>query len=74
MAKQYKVTRGVRSAGKIAYAGAVVSTLGIVFLVALYVGLFTGTESLLIFGPLNDIFVLIQYALALPVASPQPPR
>ena len=65
---QAKTSLLFRSAGKIAYAGAVVSALGIVFLVALYVGLFTGTESLLMFGPLNDIFVLFQYALALPVA------
>ena len=49
-------------AGWCAYISGVVCILGIVFLVLLYT---LGTGS--IFGPLNDIAVVIQYTLALPI-------
>jgi len=69
------------AAGWSAYMGAVVSAFGIAFLVLLYVGFFTGAEGLLKFGPLNDICIIIQYVLALPIVvafhrllSPQSPR
>ncbi len=55
------------SAGRAAHASAIVSAIGVVFLVLLYVGLFTRAKWLLIFGPLNDVCVLAQYALALPL-------
>jgi len=57
-----------RVAGWSAYVSAVVSAFGIVFLLLLYVGFFGGKESLLIFGPLNDICNIVQYTLALPIA------
>ena len=71
----------LRAAGWSAFLGAVVSAFGIAFLVLLYVGFFTGAEGLLKFGPLNDICIIIQYLLALPIVvafhrllSPQSPR
>jgi len=54
-------------AGWCAYLGAVVSAAGILFLVLLYVGIFSGDERLIGFGILNDLCVLVQYALLLPI-------
>lgn len=53
--------RFVRFAGWCAYASGIVSIFGIVFLVAFFTlgGLF---------GPLNDIAVIVQYILMLPIA------
>jgi hypothetical protein len=53
-------------AERTALASALVGSVGIVCLVLLYVGLLAPAKKLLIFGPLNDICVLVQYALALP--------
>lgn len=71
----------LRIAGWCACASAVVSGFGVVFLAALYVGFFTGNAELLGFGTLNDLCIIIQYLLALPVLvafhriiSPQSPR
>ena len=68
-------------AGWAAYGSAGVSALGVVCIVLLYVGLITSTKALLIFGPINDLCVAIQYLLALPVlvavqrlTQPQSPR
>lgn len=52
-------------AGWCAYASAVVSIVGIVFWVIMYIGFFTSNKQLQNFGPLNDICVIIQYFLAL---------
>lgn len=53
--------------GWAAYGSAAVSALGVLCIVLLYLGLFTRTTALLVFGPLNDVCVAIQYALVLPV-------
>lgn len=52
----------IRLAGWCAYASAVVSVFGIVFLVVFFT---LGG----VFGPLNDIAVIVQYVLMLPIAS-----
>jgi hypothetical protein len=52
----------VRVAGWCAYASGVVSIFGIVFLVAFFAGV--GGK----FGTLNDVAVIIQYVLMLPIA------
>lgn len=49
------------------YASGVVSLIGIVFLVVFYIGFLNGSEALQTFGPLNDICIIIQYLLILPV-------
>ena len=54
-------------AGWAAYGSAAVAALGVLCIVLLYVGLFTSRKALLIFGPINDVCVAIQYALTLPV-------
>lgn len=53
-------------AGRTAFASAVIAAIGVVCLVLLYIGLLTPAKGLLLFGPMNDICVLVQYALALP--------
>lgn len=58
-----------RVAGYGAYSAAVVSTLGIVCLLLLYIGLFTGNEFLIGFGVYNDIAIVVQYLLALPMVA-----
>ena len=60
--------RLTRLAAWCAYASGVVCIFGIVFLVALYVSLFTGDDEVG-FGPLNDISVIVQYTLALPIVA-----
>lgn len=52
-----------------AQLSAAVAAVGILFLILMYVGLATRTRQLLVFGPLNDVCVLVQYALALPVVG-----
>lgn len=46
---------------------AVVAACGIVFLLLMYVGFLTPAKSLVVFGPINDFCVLVQYAFALPL-------
>ena len=58
--------RLTRVAGWCAYASGIMCIIGIVFLVALYVGLFAFDDQFG-FGRLNDISVIVQYTLALPV-------
>lgn len=58
----------VRAAGWSAYVSSAVSALGVAFLLLLYLGFLANLESLLVFGPLNDLLVIVQYLLALPVA------
>ena len=58
--------RLARVAGWCAYASGVVGIFGIVFLVALYVALFTSDDQFG-FGMINDISVIVQYTLALPI-------
>jgi hypothetical protein len=55
-------------AGWCAYGSALVSAVGVVFAVLLYIGLLTPAKALVAFGPLNDVCILAQYALALPIA------
>lgn len=58
----------LRAAVLAAYAGAAVSSLGILFIVLFYVGFLAHVHVLLILGPLNDLCILVQYALAVPLA------
>jgi hypothetical protein len=60
--------RDFRVAALAAYAGAVASGVGVIFLLLLYIGLLAHVQVLVIFGPLNDVCVLVQYALGVPVA------
>lgn len=60
--------RLMRLAGWCAYASGVVAIFGIVFLILLYVGIFTENQTLQLFGPMNDISVIVQYALTMPLA------
>lgn len=54
-------------ASKAAYGSAVVAAIGVLFLLLMYAGFITSAKRLLIFGPFNDVCVLLQYALALPL-------
>lgn len=54
-------------AGWCAIISGVVSIFGIVFLVIMYIGFIIGNKELQRFGPLNDICIIIQYLLALPI-------
>jgi hypothetical protein len=54
-------------AGWCAYVSGVVSLIGIVFLIIMYYGIFTNSFRLVRSGTLNDICVIIQYLLALPI-------
>ncbi len=65
--KDHRASQLFLIAGWSAYASAVVGALGVVFLAALYVGLFTSNMGLQKFGILNDICIIIQYLLALSV-------
>ena len=56
-----------RIAGWAALASSVVSAIGVVFIVLLYAGVFSGAKELLAFGPANDVCVVVQYLLASPV-------
>jgi hypothetical protein len=58
-----------RIAAWCAYASAVISAFGVGFLVAFYVGLFTNNMGLHRLGTLNDICIIVQYVLALPVVA-----
>ena len=60
--------RLVRAAGWCAYASGIVSIFGIVLLVAFYVGLLAFDGQFGFLGTLNDISVIVQYSLALPLA------
>lgn len=55
-------------AGWAASFSAIVAAVGLVFLILLYAGFVPGAESLQIFGPLNDLCIIVQYVLALPIA------
>jgi hypothetical protein len=57
-----------RVAGWCAIVSGVVSVIAIVFLVIMYVGFFVDDIQLQRFGPLNDVCLIIQYLLALPIA------
>jgi len=50
-----------------AFASSAVAAVGMICLVLLYVGLGLRIESLRLFGPLNDVCVVLQYVAALPV-------
>jgi hypothetical protein len=54
-------------AGWCAYVSGVVSLIGIVFLIMMFVGFATNNLRLQRFGTLNDICIIIQYLLALPI-------
>lgn len=54
-------------AGRAACASAVVAALGIVSLGLLYAGIIGDIDALLPFGPLNDLCVVLQYLLLLPL-------
>ena len=54
-------------AGWCAYASGVIAFFGIVFLVVMFIGFLTDNIRLQQFGTLNDICIIIQYLLALPI-------
>lgn len=54
-------------ASRAAFLSSVVAALGVLFLVVMYLGFLIPAKALLVFGSLNDLCVLAQYALALPV-------
>ena len=54
-------------AGWCAYASGVISFIGIVFLILMFIGFSTNNLRLQRFGTLNDICIIIQYLLALPI-------
>ncbi len=54
-------------AGWCAIASGGVSVIGIVFLVTMFIGFFVDNVGLQRFGTLNDICIIIQYLLALPI-------
>lgn len=54
-------------AGWCAIASGIVSVTGIVFLAVMYIGFFTDNLAFQRFGTLNDICIIIQYLLALPI-------
>lgn len=59
----------VRSAGGFAIASGIVSAVGIVFLIVMYVFFLTSNqEQGSVFGLVNDILVALQYMLTIPVA------
>jgi len=51
-----------------AYVSGVVAAVGIVFLIAMFVSFLVGSELAGTFGRVNDVLIVVQYALALPVA------
>jgi len=54
-------------ASRAAQLSAAVAAVGVICLVLLYLGLLIPARALAAFGPLNDLCVLAQFALALPV-------
>lgn len=59
----------IHAAGGFAIVGGIISAVGVVFLIAMFVLFATpNTELGMTFGMLNDICVAIQYLLAIPVA------
>lgn len=58
----------VRAAARCAFLSGWVAAVGIVFLALLYAGFLLGVDGLLVFGPLNDLLIVVQYVLAIPVA------
>jgi hypothetical protein len=51
-----------------AYVSGVVAAVGIVFLIAMFVSFLVGSELAGTFGRVNDVLIVVQYALALPAA------
>ena len=59
----------IHFAGSISVLGAIISAIGVVFLVAMFVFFKTPRQDLaLTFGLINDICVALQYLLAIPIA------
>lgn len=59
----------IRVAGSFAIASGIISTIGVVFLIAMFALLATPLKSVgLMFGRLNDICIAIQYLLTIPIA------
>jgi len=59
----------IRAAGGFAVAGGIIATIGIVFLIAMFISFATPLKSLgATFGMINDICVAIQYLLTIPIA------
>ncbi|MBZ0318805.1 MAG: hypothetical protein K8L91_20485 [Anaerolineae bacterium] len=54
-------------AGWCSIASGIVSFIGIVFLIAMFIGFSTNNIGLQRYGTLNDICIIIQYLLALPI-------
>lgn len=54
-------------AGWCSIASGIVSFIGIVFLIAMFIGFSTNNTGLQRYGTLNDICIIIQYLLALPI-------
>lgn len=59
----------IRAAGGFAILSGIISAIGLVFLIAMFVFFATPLKALgLMFGMLNDICVAIQYLLTIPIA------
>jgi len=59
----------IRAAGSFALVSGIISTFGVIFLVAMFIFFSTPNKSLgATFGMLNDICVAVQYLLTIPVA------
>ncbi len=59
--------RLMRIAGWCAIASGIVAVIGIGFLIAMSIGFIADNRALQRFGTLNDICIIIQYGLALPI-------
>jgi hypothetical protein len=58
----------MRIGGWAAYVSGVVAAIGLVFLIALYVSFFVGSDLAGVFGWVNDALVMVQYAFGVPLA------
>jgi hypothetical protein len=58
----------MRFGGVSAYVGGVVAAIGLVFLIAMFVSFVVGSELAGTLGRVNDVLIVVQYLLALPVA------
>jgi hypothetical protein len=58
----------MRFGGVAAYVSGVVAAVGVVFLIAMFVSFGVGSELAGTFGRVNDVLIVVQYALALPAA------
>ena len=58
----------VRLGGRAAYASGAIGTIGLAFFVAMYVSFALDSSAVGAFGWLNDVLVMVQYLVAVPIA------